>query len=115
MPKVPSSFPDFRPTVYNEEFYNASGKGIDALGKVIGATGISGDGNFDSAMLKALDKVSAYQQNAEWLQQQSIIDPESVDVHDIMNAQAEAAMSLNIARTVLNRVVQAWKDIINTR
>ena len=30
-------------------------------------------------------------------------------------AQAKAGMSLNIARTVLSRVVQGWKDIINTR
>jgi flagellar hook-basal body complex protein FliE len=115
MPKVPSSLPDFRPKVFNQEFYNASGSGIAALGEVIGARGVSGDGTFDTVMLKALDKVNAYQQNYEALYQQMIVDPDSVEVHDITDAQAKAGMSLNITRTILNRVVQAWKDIINTR
>jgi flagellar hook-basal body complex protein FliE len=66
-------------------------------------------------MLKALDRVNAYQQNVESLHQQMITDPESVDVHEITDAQAKAQMTLNITRTILNRVVQAWKDIINTR
>jgi flagellar hook-basal body complex protein FliE len=115
MPKIPSSLPDFRPKVFNQEFYNSTGSGIASLGEVIGARGVSGDGNFDTAMLKALDKVNAYQQNYESLYQQMIVDPESVEVHDIADAQAKAGMSLNITRTILNRVVQAWKDIINTR
>jgi flagellar hook-basal body complex protein FliE len=114
-PKVPGQFPDFRPQVYNEEFYNATGSGISALGKVIGAEGLYGDGTFDTVMLKALDRVNAYQQNVESLHQQMIIDPESVDVHEVTDAQAKAQMTLNITRTILNRVVQAWKDIINTR
>jgi flagellar hook-basal body complex protein FliE len=114
-PKVPSQFSDFRPQVYNEEFYNATGSGISALGKVIGAEGLYGDGTFDTVMLKALDRVNAYQQNVDSLHQQMITDPESVDVHEITDAQAKAQMTLNITRTILNRVVQAWKDIINTR
>jgi flagellar hook-basal body complex protein FliE len=114
-PKVPSRFSDFRPQVYNEEFYNATGSGISALGKAIGAEGLYGDGTFDTVMLKTLDRVNAHQRNVEALHQQMITDPESVDVHEITDAQAKAQMSLNITRTILNRVVQAWKDIINTR
>jgi flagellar hook-basal body complex protein FliE len=115
MPAVPSSLPDFRPRVLNSEFYNASGRGIAGLGSVIGAENVMKDGLFDETMLKALDKVSAYQSQAEYIHQQSILDPESVDVHQIAEAEAMASMSLNITRTILNRVVQAWKDIINTR
>jgi len=66
-------------------------------------------------MLGALDKVSAYQQFASSLNQAAIIDPDSVNVEDVTIAQAEAAMSLNIARNVLNRLVQSWRDLINTR
>jgi len=44
-----------------------------------------------------------------------LIDPDSVDAHDVTIAMAKANMSLNITRTVLDRVVRAWKDIINTR
>jgi flagellar hook-basal body complex protein FliE len=66
-------------------------------------------------MLRALDKVSAEQQFSADLVQKAITDPGSLDPQDITIAQAKASMSLNIARTVLSRVVQGWKDIINTR
>jgi flagellar hook-basal body complex protein FliE len=115
MPRVPASLPDFRPKVFNEEFYNASGAGIAGLGEKIGAENVLRDGLFSETMLKALDAVSGYQIQAEYIEQQAIIDPESVDVHEIADAEARAAMSLNITRTILNRIVQAWKDVINTR
>ena len=115
MPKVPSSLPDLRPKVLNEEFYNGSGSGIAELGKTIGAADTTKDGLFEETMLKALDKVSDYQKQYQYIYEQAIIDPESVNVEDIAMAEASANLSLNIARTVLNRVVQAWKDIINTR
>ena len=115
MPRVPSSLPDLRPKVFNEEYYNGTGAGIAALGKTIGAEGVMKDGIFSETMLKALDKVSAHQKYFENTVQQAMLDPESMNIEDISNAEAMANMSLNIARTILNRIVQAWKDIINTR
>jgi flagellar hook-basal body complex protein FliE len=115
MPLVPSYFPDFRPGVLNQEFYNGSGAGLAALGEVLGAEKVMKDGSFDSTMLKALDKVSAYQQKADYMAQQAILDPDSLDPHDLSNAQAMANMSLNITRPILSRIVQGWRDIINTR
>jgi len=114
-PKVPGMNPDFRPKVFNEEFYNSTGKGIYDMGKVTGADKLYGDSTFEKVMLGALDRVNAYQQNADAILQQAITDPESVDVHEITDAQAKATLSLNITRTLLNRIVQAWKDVINTR
>jgi flagellar hook-basal body complex protein FliE len=38
-----------------------------------------------------------------------------VDAHEVTLAMSRANMSLNIARTVLDRVVRAWRDLINTR
>jgi flagellar hook-basal body complex protein FliE len=92
-----------------------SGANIADLTQQIGAESVLQSDNFADAMLRALDKVSGDQQKAESLIQTAIIDPDAVDIHDITIAQAEASMSLNIARTVLNRLVQDWKDIINTR
>jgi flagellar hook-basal body complex protein FliE len=107
--------PDFRPKVYNEEFYNATGKGIFDMGQAVGADKLYGDGTFEKAMFSAFDRVNAYQQNADAVFQQAIIDPDSVDIQEVTDAMAKAQMSLNATRTILNRVVQAWKDIINTR
>lgn len=95
--------------------FTAEGKALSELGNKIGAEMVLRSGTFEDAMLKALDMVSAQQQAPGDLMQAALTDPGTVDVHDITIAQAKASMSLNITRTVLNRVVQGWKDLINTR
>ena len=95
--------------------YAGSGNNILALEKKIGAEGITRAGTFEQAMLQALDKVSGTQQYASALQQEAIVNPDSVDAHDVTIAQGMAAMSLDITRTLLNRVVQSWNNLINTR
>ena len=95
--------------------YAGSGKNILALEKKIGAEGVTRAGTFETAMLQALDKVSGAHQHASALQQEAIINPDAVDVHDVTIAQAEANLSFNITRTILSRLVQGWRDIINTR
>jgi flagellar hook-basal body complex protein FliE len=100
------------------------GASIVELGTKIGALPHSGGpeginrvdpSSFANVMLSAIDKVSDNSVRADNLMQQAIVDPNSVDIHDITIAQAEASMSLNIARTVLNRVTQGWRDLINAR
>ncbi|NLJ46658.1 MAG: flagellar hook-basal body complex protein FliE [Treponema sp.] len=71
--------------------------------------------SFEDALLKAMDGVNAYQMENTSLVQQMLVDPDSVDAHDVTLAMSRANMSLNIARTVLDRVVRAWRDLINTR
>jgi flagellar hook-basal body complex protein FliE len=95
--------------------YFGSGNKMLALEKKIGTEGISRDGAFHQVMLKALDKVSGAQQFASVLVKEAIINPDSVDIHDITVAQAEASMALGITRNVLSRLVQGWRDLINTR
>ena len=92
-----------------------SGANIINLERTIGAGNITRAGTFQHAMLQALDGVSASQQNASRLAHEAIINPHLVDAHDISIAQAQARMSLDIATNILNRVVQGWRDVINTR
>jgi flagellar hook-basal body complex protein FliE len=91
------------------------GEAISALGSLIGSDAAVRSGSFEDTMLKALDRISAEQQFSADLAQKAITDPDSMDPQDITIAQAKAGMSLNIARNILSRVVQGWKDIINTR
>jgi len=95
--------------------YAGSGKNILALEKKIGAEGITRSGTFEQAMLQALDKVSGQQQYASALGREAIINPDGVDIQDLTIAQAEANMSLSAARNILSRLVQGWRDLINTR
>lgn len=71
--------------------------------------------SFEQALLKAMDGVSSSQNKSDDLLQRVVADPDSVDAQDVTIAMAEANMSLNLAKTVMSRVVTAWKDIINTR
>ena len=93
----------------------SSGNKMLHLRDTVGAQGITGAGTFEDAMLQALDKVSGAQLNASGLQKEAIINPGSVDIHDITIAQAEASMALGITRNILSRLVQGWRDLINTR
>jgi flagellar hook-basal body complex protein FliE len=93
----------------------SEGSKITGTGKKIGADMVIRSGTFGEAMLGALDKVSAYQQFASNLAQAALLDPDSVNPEDVTIAQAEASMSLNITRNVLSRLVQSWRDLINTR
>jgi len=95
--------------------YSGSGKNIISLEKKIGAEGITRADTFEHAMLQALDKVSGTQIQASKLEQEAIINPDAVDIHDITITQGLANMSLGITRNILSRLVQGWKDIINTR
>lgn len=91
------------------------GKNIIDLKEKTGADAVVRSGVFEKTMLQALDRVSGDQQLASALSRQAITEPGSVDVHDITIAQAKASMSLNITRNVLSRLVQDWRDLINTR
>ena len=95
--------------------YFGSGNNVIALEKKIGAEGVTGAGTFEHAMLQALDKVSGANQHVSALAKEAIINPDSVDIHDITIAQAEASMALGITRNILSRLVQGWRDLINTR
>jgi flagellar hook-basal body complex protein FliE len=91
------------------------GRRVTDLKEKTGADMVIRSGTFEKAMLQALDRVSGDQQLASELARQAITDPDSVDVHDITTAQAKANMSLGITRNILNRLVQGWRDLINTR
>jgi len=97
----------------NPLHYTASGK----VGPSLGTEKVQGDGaaSFSEAMIKALDGVNADQSKSNNLIEQMLVDPESVDAHQVTISMAEASLSLNLAKTIMSRVVSAWKDVINIR
>ncbi len=71
--------------------------------------------SFEDAMLQAMNGVNDDQLASSNAIERMLVDPDSIEAHDVTIAMAKANMSLNITRTVLDRVVRAWKDLINTR
>jgi flagellar hook-basal body complex protein FliE len=98
-----------------------AGQSAGSLGAVLGGSaaetedGKAEGASFENALLKAMDGVNAYQTKGDDLLQAMIVDPDSVDAQDVTIAMSEANLSLNLAKTILSRVVTAWKDVINTR
>jgi flagellar hook-basal body complex protein FliE len=114
--------------IINDFRRQGQGSEIAELGTKIGSAALIHDGalgaaglnrpdnsSFSEVMLKAIDKVSDYQTRVSDLETAAMTDPSSIDAHDLTVAQAEAGLSLNTARTILSRLTQAWRDIINTR
>jgi flagellar hook-basal body complex protein FliE len=96
-------------------FTGPAGQGVIGLEKITGAGAVTRAGTFEEAMLLALDRVSAEDKFAGDLAQKAVTEPDTVDIHDLTIAQAKAGMSLDITRNILTRLVQGWRDIINTR
>lgn len=71
--------------------------------------------SFEQTLLKAFDNMNDKQIKTDEIAQKLIVDPESVDAHDVTIAMAEANLSLKIAQTVMDRVVKGWNEITTTR
>ncbi len=70
---------------------------------------------FASLLLDSLNAVNAQQQTADALAVQAVVDPDSVNTHDVTIAAARANMSLSITKSVVDRVIQAYREIQNVR
>ncbi len=71
--------------------------------------------SFEQTLLRAFDAVNEKQQKTDALSKQMIIDPDSVDVHDVTIAMAEANLSLKIAQSVIDRLIKGWNEITTSR
>ena len=71
--------------------------------------------SFKHYLLQGLNTVNSQQNDVSKLQEQLITDPDSVDVHDVTIAMQKARMSLNLAQTVIDRLVTDWNEITTTR
>lgn len=73
------------------------------------------EGGFQNLLLKSLGQVNDLQQNVTSMSQKMITDPESVDPHDLTIAQAKASTSLSMTKQIVEKSVQAYKNILSTR
>jgi flagellar hook-basal body complex protein FliE len=74
-----------------------------------------GQPSFGQMLFESLSSVNADQQNANNLSVQAVVNPDSINPHDVTIAMAKANMSLSITKNVVDRVVQAYKDITTLR
>ena len=102
----------------------ANKPGMEPISKISGLTGnskaasITPAGNsksFQDYLIEAVNTVNNQQNEVSNIQERLITDPDSVDVHDVTIAMSKARMSLNLAQTVIDRLVTDWNEITTTR
>ena len=71
--------------------------------------------SFQSYLLDALESVNNQQLDVNKVQEKMITNPDDVNVADVTIAMAKARMSLNLAQTVIDRLVTGWNEITTTR
>ncbi|MCX7786255.1 MAG: flagellar hook-basal body complex protein FliE [Spirochaetes bacterium] len=71
--------------------------------------------DFKGMVMDELNTVNQLQLKSDELSRRLVTDPDSVDVHDVTIALAEANMALNITKSVVDRVIRAYRDIITAR
>ena len=74
-----------------------------------------GQKSFGQMLFDTISQVNDELQFAQNISVQSVSDPDSVEAHDVTIAMAKANLSLSITKNVLDRVVQAYKDITTLR
>ena len=70
---------------------------------------------FQSYLLDALSTVNNQQLDVNAVEQKLITNPDEVDIQDVTIAMAKARQSLNLAQTVIDRLVTGWNEITTTR
>jgi len=71
--------------------------------------------SFGEVLSSVFNNVNDLQINTNKLSEQMITDPDSVNVHDVMIAIAEANLSLSMTKSVVDRALRAYKEIVSMR
>lgn len=70
---------------------------------------------FKDMFNKAVGQVNDMELKATDLANKLAIDPDSVDIHDVQIAAEEAEMGVLLTKGIVDRVIRAYKEIINVR
>lgn len=92
-----------------------SGAPLNSIPSAADAGAKKAQASFENYLTDALKSMNSDQINVSALQQKVITDPDSVDIHDVTIAVSKAKMSLNLAQSVIDRLVQGWNEVTTTR
>ena len=72
-------------------------------------------GSFADMLNSAISKTNDLQVDAEQLMQQMIVNPHSVDIHQVMIATQKAEIALGLTKAVRDGAINAYRELINLR
>lgn len=71
--------------------------------------------SFGEMVIEALNDVNDLAQESTALTEQYIINPDSVDVHDVTIAMSKANLAITMTKSVVDNALKAYREIINIR
>ena len=71
--------------------------------------------SFNDLVIDALNGVNDLAQESTDITQQYIINPDSVDVHDVTIAMSKANLAITMTKSVVDNALKAYREIINIR
>lgn len=71
--------------------------------------------SFSSFLLNALNSANNIVHESQELSQAFIVDPSSVDVHDVTISLSKAYMAVSLTKNVVDEAIKAYKEITNLR
>ncbi len=71
--------------------------------------------SFKDYLVDAVKSMNQQQVNVGAMQEKLITSPDEVNIEQVTIAMSKARMSLNLANTVIDRLVQGWSEISTTR
>ncbi|MCL1865190.1 MAG: flagellar hook-basal body complex protein FliE [Spirochaetes bacterium] len=72
-------------------------------------------GSFADMLNGAISKTNDLQIDAEQLMQQMIVNPKSVDIHQVMIATQKAEIAIGLTKAVRDGAINAYRELINLR
>lgn len=90
-------------------------KNVSDKTEAVGIQPASQSKSFQSYLMDAINTVNNQQIDVSNIQERLITNPDEVDIHDVTIAMSKARMSLNLAQTVIDRLVTGWNEITTTR
>ncbi|MEW5813889.1 MAG: flagellar hook-basal body complex protein FliE [Spirochaetota bacterium] len=88
---------------------------LDLSGRLPQLKPLTNGTGFGKILEDTLRGVNDLQQQSTALSQQMLVDPDSVDAHDVTIAMAKASTALSLAKAIIDRALKAYNEIINVR
>ncbi len=70
---------------------------------------------FSQVLLDAVNQTDAMENDYDDLEKEMVLNPEKVDVHEVMIASEKARMSLSFLKSITEKAMKAYNDIMMLR
>ena len=71
--------------------------------------------SFGQLLLNAFNNVNDIQNKTKVITEKMITEPDTVNVHDVMISVAEANLALSMTKSIVDRALRAYREIISIR